>query len=148
MRENKITWPETFVRWANKPHLKKHANFLWVTVTPLPPKSVASGVYTAFPQITQKILVTDTCHWQEPVTVILGFLKIFTLWDAIKHFRTIIFFSKSNILIIWNLGTFNAHHFLMREQFMCADCYTGRLTFSNIILHKNNIRKGECVPEV
>ena len=65
-----------------------------------------------------------------------------------QAFQNYNFFSKSNILIIWNLGTFNAHHFLMREQFMCADCYTGRLTFTNIILHKNNIRKGECVPEV
>ena len=42
---------------------------------------------------------------------------------------------------------------------MCVDCYTGRLTFSNIILHKRAIRrisvdsqaemrKDECVPEV
>ena len=32
--------------------------------------------------------------------------------------------------------SFNSHHFFMRKQFMCVDCYTGRLTFSNIILHK------------
>ena len=42
---------------------------------------------------------------------------------------------------------------------MCIDCYIGRLTFSNIILHKRvirqilvpsqaEIRKDECVPEV
>ena len=48
-------------------------SFLRVTVTSLPPKSVASGVYTTFPQITHKILITDTCHWLEPITVILGF---------------------------------------------------------------------------
>ena len=28
----------------------------------------------------------------------------------------------------------------MQKQFMCVDCYTGRLTFSNIILHKTAIR--------
>ena len=55
--------------------------------------------------------------------------------------------------------SFNVHHFFMRKQFMCADCYTGRLTFSNIILHKRAIRwilvasqaamrKYECVSEV
>ena len=47
-------------------------SFLRVTVTLLPPKSVASRVYTAFPQ---KILITDTCHWLEPITVILDFWK-------------------------------------------------------------------------
>ena len=46
----------------------------------------------------------------------------------------------------------------MPIQFMCANCYTGRLTFSNIILHKRSIRwtlvasqaemrKDECVRE-
>ena len=95
---NKITWTETFVRskkfakWKTtlnrgtlacyenfpiKTHLKKKnmQSFLCDTVTLLPPDSVASGVYTAFPQITQKILITNTCHWLEPITVILGFLK-------------------------------------------------------------------------
>ena len=54
---------------------------------------------------------------------------------------------------------FNAHHLLMQKQFMCVDCYTGRLTFSNIIVHKRAIRwilvaslaemrKDECVPRV
>ena len=53
----------------------------------------------------------------------------------------------------------HAHHFFMWKQFMCVDCYEGRLTFSNIILHKTAIRwmsvtsqaemrKDECVPEV
>ena len=47
----------------------------------------------------------------------------------------------------------------MRKQFMCVDCYTDRLTFSNIILHKRAIRwmlvasqaekrKDECVSVV
>ena len=75
---NKITWTETFVRskkfakWKTtlnrgtlayyenlqkKPSfLKKVQSFLRVTAIPLPPKSVTWGVYTAFPQITQKIL--------------------------------------------------------------------------------------------
>ena len=83
---NKITWTETFVRskkfakWKTtlnrgtlacyenfpiKTHLKKKnmQSFLCDTVTLLPPDSVASGVYTAFPQITQKILITNTCHY-------------------------------------------------------------------------------------
>ena len=73
---NKITWTETFVRsnkfakWKTtlnrgtlacyenlpiKTYLKKMCNlFLSVTVTPLSSMSVASGIYTAFPQITQK----------------------------------------------------------------------------------------------
>ena len=34
------------------------------------------------------------------------------------------FFSKSKILFIWNLGTFNTHHFFMRKHFMYVDCYT------------------------
>ena len=82
----KITWTETFVRskkfakWKTtlnrgtlacyenfpiKTHLKKKnmQSFLCDTVTLLPPNSVASGVYTAFPQITQKILITNTCHY-------------------------------------------------------------------------------------
>ena len=47
----------------------------------------------------------------------------------------------------------------MQKQFMCIDCYTGRLNFSNIIVHKRAIRwilvasqaemkKDECVSEV
>ena len=118
---NKITWTETFVRskiftkWKTtlnqgtlacyenlpiKTHFKNNVqSFLRVTVTPLPPKSVSSGVYTAFPQVTQKILITDTCHWLEPITVILGFLKIFTFSETITHFRTILFFSKSKVPI-------------------------------------------------
>ena len=47
---------------ANKNHLKKICNlFSHVTVTFLPPKSVAPGNYTAYLQITQKTLITDTC---------------------------------------------------------------------------------------
>ena len=118
---NKITWTETFVRskkltkwkttlnrrtlacYENLPintHLiKKHAIFLVCNCNPLPLNSIASGVYTAFLQITQKILITDTCHWLEPITVILGFLKIFTFSETITHFRTILFFSKSKVPI-------------------------------------------------
>ena len=59
-----------------KTHLKKNVqSFLCVTVTRLLPKSVASGVSTAFPQITLKILIIGTCHWLEPINVILGFWK-------------------------------------------------------------------------
>ena len=104
---------------------------------PLSPNSVASGVYTTFLQITQKILITDTCHWLEPITVILGFLKIFTFSETITHFRTILFFQSpkfqfSSPILDRLCVSFNAHHFFMRKQFMCVDCYTGRLTFSSI----------------
>ena len=97
LTRNKITWTETFVRskefakWKTtlnqgtlacyenlpiKTHLKKNVqSFLRVTVTLLPPKSVASGVSIAFPQITLKILIIGTCHWLEPINVILGFWK-------------------------------------------------------------------------
>ena len=135
-----------------------------VTAIPLPANSVASGVYTAFPQITQKILITNTCHWLEPITVILGFLKILTFRATITHFRTMIFsqsprFQFSSPILDGLFVSFNAHHFFMQKQFMCVGCYTGRLTFSNIILHKRAIRwilvasqaemrKDEYVPEV
>ena len=131
---------------------------------PPSPNSVAPGIYTAFPQITQKILITDTCHWLEPITVILDFLKIFTFRETINDFRTIIFSHNARLqfsspILDGLCVSFHAHHFSMRKQFMCADCYTGRLTFSNIILHKRaikwiliashpEIRKNECVPEV
>ena len=122
MSGNKITWTETFVgpkktcqmknhlkpkdfsllwKLANKypPYKKNVQSFLNVTVTPLFSNSIASGVYTVILQITQKILITDTCHWLEPITVILGFLKIFTFSETITHFRTILFFSKSKVPI-------------------------------------------------
>ena len=142
-----------------KSHYKKREIFF---VTPLPPN--ASGVYTAFSEITQKILITNTCHWLEPITVILGFLKKFTFREKITHFRTIIFsqsprFQFSNPVLDGLFVSFNAHHFFMQKQFMCVDCYTVRLTFSNIVLHKTAIRwilvasqaemrKDKCVPEV
>ena len=119
--------------------------FLRVTANPLPPKSVASGVYTAFPQITQKILITDTCHWLEPITVILGFWKFSILkkQSLISELYLFLKFQGSNFQVQWMDGlcvSFNVHHFFMRKQFMCVDFYTGRLTFSNIILHKRAIR--------
>ena len=131
-----------------------------VTVTPLPPKSVVSLVYTAFPQINQKILIADTCQWLELVAVILGFLKIFTSKETTTHFRTIIFSPKARFKSLSPTleglcVSFNAHHFFMWKQFMCVDDYTGRLILSSIILHiilllasQAQIRKDKCVPEV
>ena len=79
---SKLTWTETFVRsikftkWKTtlnwgildsyenlpiKTTLKKVQFFVCVTVTFLSPKSVASGNYSTFLQITQKTLITDTC---------------------------------------------------------------------------------------
>ena len=160
---SKITWTETFVRskkfvkWKTtlnqgtlayyenlpiKTHFKSNMqSFLHVTVTPLPPKSVSSGVYTAFPQVTQKILITDTCQWLEPITVILGFWKYTVLekQSVISEFH----FRKSKFSIFKsNFGWigFNAHHFFIRKQFMHVDCYTCRLTFSNVFLDKRAIR--------
>ena len=114
-------------------------SFLCVTVTRPSPKSVASGVYTAIPQITQKILITDTCQWLEPITVILGFLKIFTFTETITRFRTMIFsqsprFQFSSPILDWLSVSFNAHHFFKRKQFMCVD-----ITY-NIFLDKRVIR--------
>ena len=118
-------------------------SFLRVTVTSFPLKSVASGVYTAFPQITQKILTIDTCDWLVPITVFLGYWKHSLLEK--QSLRTIIFsqssrFQFSSPILGGLCVSFNAHHFFMGKQFMYVDCYTGRLTFSNIILHKRAIR--------
>ena len=112
---NKISWTVTFVRsrkiakWNTtlnretsacyenlpiKTYLKKMRTlFLRVTVTPLSSKSVASGIYTAFPQITQKTLITDTCHWLEPITVILGFWK-YSLLEKQSLISELLFFLK------------------------------------------------------
>ena len=117
---NKITWTETFVRskklvkWKTslnrgtlvcsenlpiKIHFKNNVqSFLRVTKTPLPPKSVSSEVYTAFPQITQKIVITDTCHWLVPITVILGFWK-HTVLEKQSLFQNYNFFRKSKVPI-------------------------------------------------
>ena len=182
MSGNKITWTETFVgpkktcqmknhfkpkdfsllwKLANKypPYKKNVQSFLCVTVTPLFSNSIASGVYTVILQITQKILITDTCHWLEPIPVILGVLKIFTFSETITHFFQSPKFQFSSLILDRLCVSFNTHHFFMRKQFISVDCYTGRLTFSNIILHKRAIkwilvarqaemRKGKCVPEV
>ena len=167
---NKITWTETFVRsekfakWKttlNQGTLACHENLPIKTHFKNNVQSfLYSGVCTAFPQVTQKILITDTCHPLEPVTVILGFWK-YTLLEkqsVISEFH----FRKSKVSIFKsNFGWvgFNAHHFFMQKQFMCVDCYTRRLTFFNVSLHKRAIRwilvasqaemrKDECVPEI
>ena len=91
-------------------------------------------------------------------------LKIFTFKETIteNYVRTLSQsprFQFSSPILDGLSVFFNAHHFFMRKQFMCVDCCTGRLTFSNIILHKRAIgwisiasqaemRKEECVPEV
>ena len=91
-------------------------------------------------------------------------LKIFTLRETITDFRTIFFsqipkFQFSSPILDGLCVSFSNHHFFMRKQFLCVDCYTGRLTFSNIILHKRAIRwilvasqaemrKDKCMPEV
>ena len=73
------------------------------------------------------------------------FLKIFAFRETITLFRTIIFSQSSRLqfsspILDGLCVSFNVHHFFMRKQFICIDCYTGRLTFSNIILHKKAIR--------
>ena len=144
-----------------KTHLTKACNFFPCKRNPPSPKSVASRVHTAFPQITQKILITiiPGCN---SITVIPGFWKYSLLKK--QSIRTIIFsqsprFQFSSPILYGLSAFFNAHHFFMRKQFTCVDCYTDRLAFSNIILHKTAIRwilvasqagmrKDECVPKV
>ena len=84
VKSKKFTKWKTTLNWGTvvcyenlpiKTLFKNMQSFFAVTVTLLPPKSVTWGVYTTFPQITQKILITDTCHWLELITVILGFWK-------------------------------------------------------------------------
>ena len=125
-----------------KTHLKKSVqSFLRVSVAPFPQISRFRSLHR-FSSITQKILITDTCHCLVPITVIVGFWKN-SLLKKQSH-RTIIFsqsprFQFSSPILDGLSVFFNAHHFFMRKQFMCVDCYTGRLTFSNIILHKRAI---------
>ena len=73
------------------------------------------------------------------------FLKIFTFRETSTHFRIIIFsqssrFEFSSPVLDGLCVSVNVHHFFLRKPFICIDCYTGRLTFSNIILHKKAIR--------
>ena len=91
-------------------------------------------------------------------------LEIFTFRETITYIRTIIFsqswrFQFSSTILDGLFVSFNAHHFFMRKQFICVDCYTGRSTFCNIILHKRTVRwilvgsqaemkKDKCVPEI
>ena len=110
---NKIIWTETFVRskklakWKTtlnrralacyenlpiKTHLKKCAIFFVCNHNP--PSSQIShfrSLHHLFSNNNSEILMTDTCHWLKPITVILGFLKIFTRRETITHFRIIIF---------------------------------------------------------
>ena len=83
--------------------------------------------------------------------------KNIQFWRNNHSFQNYNLFSMSIVLIF--RSNFNAHQFLIPKQLVCVDCYTGRLTFSNTILHKGAIRwilvvsqaemrKGECVPEV
>ena len=37
--------------------------------------------------------------------------------------------------------SFKTLHFFMWKQIMCVDCYTGKLTLSNIILHKRALEE-------
>ena len=86
----------------------------------------------------------NTNHRHLLITVIVGFLRIFTFRETITHFRTINFSQSpgSNFQVqFWmDCVSFNAHYFFMQKQFMCVNCCTGRLISSNIILHKRTIR--------
>ena len=99
-------------------------------------------------QKTQKIPITDTCHWLELITVILDFLKTFTFREPTTHFRTITFSqsprSQFSTPILYGLCvSFNVQHFFMWKQFMCSiDC----LTFSNFILHRSSQVSIGCMP--
>ena len=81
-------------------------SFFFVCVAPKINCSLME-VYTKFPQITQKILITGTFHWLELITVILDFLKIFsvreTTTQCFYHFRIIIFLNDqgSNFQVLF-----------------------------------------------
>ena len=53
------------------------------------PKSGASRVYIALPQITPKILTKDIIHWLEMITEILCFLQIFSVRKTTTQFYNI-----------------------------------------------------------
>ena len=154
---NKINWTETFVRskqvakWKTtlnlgtlacyenlpiKTHLKKACN-LFLRVSPFPQISRFRSLHRLSSNNSE-----NTNHRHLPLTGTdhcnSWLLKIFTFKETITHFRTIIFsqsprFQFSSPILDGLSVFFNAHHFFMRKQFMCVDCYTGRLTFSNII---------------
>ena len=62
---------------------------------PLSPKISFRILYhlSYYPQITQKILITDTCHWLELITVILGFWK-YSLLEKQSLISELLFFLK------------------------------------------------------
>ena len=113
-------------------------------------------------------LSSNTKHRHLPLTgtnhCYSGLLKIYIFRETITHFRTIICsqsprFHFSSAILDGLCVSFNTHHFFIWKQFMCVDCYTHRLTFSNIIVCKRAIRwilaasqaemrKDKCVPEV
>lgn len=50
-----------------------------------------SRPYTTFPQITKRMLSTDTFHWLELLSVILNFLKKFNLQKTFTHLFNAVF---------------------------------------------------------
>ena len=151
---------------VNKNPLQNNVqSFLRVTVTPLPlppPPFTQISRFRSMQRLSSNNSENTNCHWLVPITAILGFWKYSILRKLLP--RTI-FFSQSprfqfSCPILDGLTvTFNARHFFMRKQFMCVDCYTGRLIFFNIIRHNRairrilvasqaEVRKDDCVPEV
>ena len=143
---------------VNKNPLQNNVqSFLRVTVTP--PFTQISR-FRSMQRLSSNNSENTNCHWLVPITAILGFWKYSILRKLLP--RTI-FFSQSprfqfSCPILDGLSvTFNARHFFMQKQFMCVDCYTGRLIFFNIIRHNRAIRrilvtsraemrKDDCVP--
>ena len=143
---------------ANKNLLQNNVqSFLRVTV--IPPFTQISR-FRSMQRLSSNNSENTNCHWLVPITAILGFWKYSILRKLLP--RTI-FFSQSprfqfSCRILDGLSaTFNARHFFMRKQFVCVDCYTGRLIFFNIIWYNRAIRrilvasqaemrKDDCVP--
>ena len=87
----------------------------------------------------------NTNHRHLLITVIVGFLRIFTFRETITHFRTISFSQSpgSNFQVqFWMDCVFPLMPIISscKSMFICVDCCTGRLISSNIILHKRTIR--------
>ena len=112
-------------------------SFLRVTVTPSPQNSRFKSAHRLSSNNWE-----DTNHRHLPLTGTdhcnSRLLKIFTFRKTISHFRTIVFsqsrrFQFSSSILDGLCVSLAAHDFSMGKQFLCVDCYIGRLTFSNII---------------
>ena len=164
--KNHLKWRDFSLlrKRANKNPIKNVQSFLCVTVTcPLPPSPQIScfrSVHCLSSNNSENtnhrhLPLNGTDHCNSRLYENIHF------WRNNCSFQNYNFLSKSKVqfsipILDGLCVSFNAHHFFVQKQFMWVDCYTGRLTFSDIILHKRAIRwilvasqaemrKDECV---